>query len=99
LKPSTIIFTLPNNVSKRLDRPQTRKYEGREPEITLKTSYEFKNLFVDYLFIVVPLFALVLGVKYELYSSKEFVIGLALYVFIYLSSSCFRIKIITQKQI
>jgi hypothetical protein len=43
----------------------------------------FKNLFVYYLFIAIPLLALVLGAKYELYSSKEFVIGLAFYIFIY----------------
>jgi hypothetical protein len=43
----------------------------------------FKNLFVYYLFIVLPLFALVLGVKYKLYSSNGFVIGFVFYVFVY----------------
>ena len=43
----------------------------------------FKNLFVFYLFIALPLVALVLGGKYELFSSAEFTIGLALYIFLY----------------
>jgi hypothetical protein len=43
----------------------------------------FKIFFIYYLFIAIPLIILVLGLKYQLYSSNGFVIGLAFYVFIY----------------